>query len=146
MLFSSTSKSTIHDPRSPIANDQGSRIEEGGSGSADSSALPPTVLNPPSTIASASEPVPGLFRCSAWPLEHVADPTGAGDTFLGAMAGYLAAQGPPPYDSAALRQAVIQGSILASFTCEAFSTRRLESLQATDLDQRLQQFRQATQW
>ena len=71
-----------------------------------------------------------VFRCSAWPLEAVADPTGAGDTFLGAMAGYLAAQGPPPYDSGVLRQAVIQGSMLASFTCEAFSTRRLESLAA----------------
>ena len=34
-----------------------------------------------------------IFRASAWPLEAVADPTGAGDTFVGAMAGYLAAQG-----------------------------------------------------
>jgi sugar/nucleoside kinase (ribokinase family) len=87
-----------------------------------------------------------IFRSSAWPLDTVADPTGAGDTFLGAMAGYLAAQGPPPYSSAALRQAVIQGSILASFTCEAFSTRRLESLAQADLDQRLEAFRQATHW
>ncbi len=87
-----------------------------------------------------------LFRCSAWPLEAVADPTGAGDTFLGAMAGYLAAQGAPPYNTAALRQAIIQGSILASFTCEAFSTRRLESLAAGDLDQRISDFRQATDW
>jgi sugar/nucleoside kinase (ribokinase family) len=87
-----------------------------------------------------------VFRCSAWPLEAVADPTGAGDTFLGAMAGYLAAQGLPPYGSAALRQAVIQGSMLASFTCEAFSTRRLESLAISDLEQRLQEFRQATHW
>jgi sugar/nucleoside kinase (ribokinase family) len=87
-----------------------------------------------------------IFRCSAWPLETVADPTGAGDTFLGAMAGYLAALGAPPYDSSALRQAIIQGSMLASFTCEAFSTRRLESLTAADLEQRLQEFRQATHW
>jgi sugar/nucleoside kinase (ribokinase family) len=87
-----------------------------------------------------------LFRCSAWPLETVADPTGAGDTFLGAMAGYLAAQGPPPYSAAALRQAIIQGSMLASFTCEAFSTRRLESLATADLEQRLQEFRQTTHW
>jgi sugar/nucleoside kinase (ribokinase family) len=88
----------------------------------------------------------GIFRASAWPLEAVADPTGAGDTFVGAMAGYLAAQGPPPYTAAQLRQAVVQGSILASFTCEAFSTRRLESLTREDLDQRLDHFRQATHW
>lgn len=87
-----------------------------------------------------------LFRASAWPLEAVADPTGAGDTFLGAMAGYLAAQGAPPYDSAALRQAIVQGSMLASFTCEAFSTRRLEGLSAEDLAERLELFRQATAW
>jgi sugar/nucleoside kinase (ribokinase family) len=87
-----------------------------------------------------------IFRASAWPLEAVADPTGAGDTFVGAMAGYLAAQGAPPYSAAQLRQAVVQGSILASFTCEAFSTRRLESLSAADLEQRLRHFRQATHW
>jgi sugar/nucleoside kinase (ribokinase family) len=87
-----------------------------------------------------------VFRSTAWPLETVADPTGAGDTFVGAMAGYLAAQGPPPYSEAQLRHAIVQGSILASFTCEAFSTRRLESLTHTDLEDRLQHFRRATQW
>jgi sugar/nucleoside kinase (ribokinase family) len=93
-----------------------------------------------------SQPSAEIFRSSAWPLDAVADPTGAGDTFLGAMAGYLAAQGASPYSTTALRQAIIQGSILASFTCEAFSTRRLESLAQADLDQRLEAFRQATHW
>jgi sugar/nucleoside kinase (ribokinase family) len=87
-----------------------------------------------------------LFRCPAWPLEHVADPTGAGDTFLGAMAGFLAAQGPGPYGHDVLRRAVIHGSILASFTCEAFSTRRLESLAADELDERIERFRRITEW
>jgi sugar/nucleoside kinase (ribokinase family) len=87
-----------------------------------------------------------VFRCPAWPLDHVADPTGAGDTFLGAMAGFLAANGGDFHDSRALRQAVIQGSILASFTCEAFSTRRLEKLDSSDLDRRLDEFRRITAW
>jgi sugar/nucleoside kinase (ribokinase family) len=87
-----------------------------------------------------------VFRSTAWPLETVADPTGAGDTFVGAMAGYLAAQGPPPYSEAQLRHAIVQGSILASFTCEAFSTRRLESLTHTDLEERVQHFRRTTLW
>jgi sugar/nucleoside kinase (ribokinase family) len=87
-----------------------------------------------------------LFRASAWPLETVADPTGAGDTFLGAMAGYLAAQGTQPYSQAALRQAIVQGSILASFTCEAFSTRRLEDLTLAQLDDRIAAFREVTKW
>jgi sugar/nucleoside kinase (ribokinase family) len=88
----------------------------------------------------------GIFRASAWPLDAVADPTGAGDTFVGGMAGYLAAQGPPPYTAAQLRQAVVQGTIIASFTCEAFSTCRLESLSAAELEQRLHHFREATHW
>lgn len=87
-----------------------------------------------------------IFRCSAYPLEAVADPTGAGDTFLGGMAGYLASQGHPPYDAPALRQAIIHGSMLASFTCEAFSTRRMESLAAGELEARIQEFRAATHW
>lgn len=87
-----------------------------------------------------------IFRCSAFPLETVADPTGAGDTFLGGMAGYLAAQGNPPYDSKVLRQAVIHGSILASFTCEAFSTRRLEALAEGELAARIEEFRALTAW
>lgn len=87
-----------------------------------------------------------IFRCSAWPLETVADPTGAGDTFLGGMAGYLASQGHPPYDVPALRQAIIHGSMLASFTCEAFSTRRMESLAADELAARIQEFRLVTRW
>jgi sugar/nucleoside kinase (ribokinase family) len=105
-----------------------------------SSSSQSSIPNPQSPIST------GFFRCSAWPLESVADPTGAGDTFLGAIAGYLAAQGPPPYSASALRQAVIQGSILASFTCEAFSTQRLESLQPAELSARLAQFREATEW
>jgi sugar/nucleoside kinase (ribokinase family) len=87
-----------------------------------------------------------IFRCSAYPLDAVADPTGAGDTFLGGMAGYLAAQGHPPYDVPALRQAIIHGSMLASFTCEAFSTRRMETLEAGELEARLHEFRAATAW
>jgi sugar/nucleoside kinase (ribokinase family) len=98
------------------------------------------------TTDESGDPDYELFRASAWPLEAVADPTGAGDTFLGAMAGYLAAQGPPPYETPALRQAIVQGSMLASFTCEAFSTRRLEVLTVEDLEERLQLFRKATLW
>ncbi len=101
-----------------------------------------------SSIPRSEFPVPSskVFRCSAYPLETLADPTGAGDTFLGGMAGYLAAQGSAPYDNATLRQAIIQGSILASFTCEAFSTRRLETLAPADLQARLEEFRHLTAW
>lgn len=89
----------------------------------------------------------GMFRCPAWPLEQVADPTGAGDTFLGALAGYLAAHGCDNLPSnGLLRQAILQGSMLASFTCEEFSTRRLEQLTRDQLDERMAEFRRITAW
>lgn len=96
--------------------------------------------------ASSTPDAPSIFRASAWPLETVADPTGAGDTFLGAIAGYLAAQGETQDETLVLRQAIIQGTILASFTCEAFSTKRLEALTPQEFDHRLQSFRQTTHW
>lgn len=89
---------------------------------------------------------PGFFRCPAYPLDAVADPTGAGDTFLGSIAGFLAASGEAPYSHATLRQAIVKGSVVASYTCEAFSTRRLEALDGEQLESRLAIFRESTIW
>jgi sugar/nucleoside kinase (ribokinase family) len=87
-----------------------------------------------------------FFRASAFPLHEVTDPTGAGDTFLGAMAGYLASLGKTDFSFAEIRQAVVKGSILASFTCEQFSTRRLEALTAEEIAERESLFRALTDW
>lgn len=88
----------------------------------------------------------GLFRCHAYPLEAIADPTGAGDTFLGAIAGQIAASGVDAVDEPILRRAVAHASVLASYTCEAFSTKRLESLTHDELKARLEAFRAAARW
>ncbi len=124
----------------------GSANAEVGRGISSSSSVPRSDIPLPPSSPSSIPPASNIFRCSAYPLETVADPTGAGDTFLGGMAGYLAAQGHPPYDTPTLRQAIIHGSMLASFTCEAFSTRRMESLEAGELAARIQEFRLATHW
>lgn len=87
-----------------------------------------------------------VFRVPAWPLESVADPTGAGDTFLGSMAGYLAAQDGDLHSHDVLRQAIVKGSVVASYTCEAFSTKKLEGLDQSHLDGRLAEFRSITAW
>ena len=87
-----------------------------------------------------------FFRCAAFPLSEITDPTGAGDTFLGAIAGYLAAEGERNPSFQAIQKAVVQGSVLASFTCEAFSTKRLEALSRADLDARLVAFQQMSSW
>ena len=66
--------------------------------------------------------------------------------FLGGLAGYLAAQGTGEYGFEVIRQAVAHGSVLASFTCEAFSTRRLEEITRADVETRLAAFRRMTAW
>jgi sugar/nucleoside kinase (ribokinase family) len=65
----------------------------------------------------------GMFTLPAYPVTELRDPTGAGDSFAGALLGYLAAAGAT--DFAALKQAMIYGTVAASFTVEAFSTDRL---------------------
>jgi sugar/nucleoside kinase (ribokinase family) len=88
----------------------------------------------------------GLFRCTAFPLRDVLDPTGAGDTFLGALAGSLASLGKTAYSFHEIRDAVVRGTVVASFTCEAFSTRRIENLPENELLQRLETFREMSCW
>ncbi len=85
-----------------------------------------------------------FFACSAYPLESVFDPTGAGDSFLGGMCGWLAAQGKTKPTFADLRSAAVHGSVAASFTCEAFSTRRLQDVDAGDVAERVQKLRTYT--
>lgn len=87
-----------------------------------------------------------FFRCAAFPLNEVADPTGAGDSFLGALAGCLAATGHSQFAFEDIRKAVVEGSVVASFTCEAFSTRRLQEITRADIDQRLAFLKSITNW
>ena len=81
-----------------------------------------------------------FFNCGAYPLEDIHDPTGAGDTFAGGLAGYLASMGGTP-DFAALRRAVIYGSVLASFNVEAFSFERLRTLTMEEVRARYEVFK-----
>ena len=80
------------------------------------------------------------FATPAYPLEIVRDPTGAGDSFAGAFVGALAREG--ELSSNTLRKAVVRGSVMASFTVEDFSVRRLLCLSECDLDSRYNDFRE----
>ena len=79
------------------------------------------------------------FFSPAMPLEKVIDPTGAGDTFAGGFIGYLARLGDNSWE--AKKQAVVVGSVLASFTCEDFGTERLQTLQESEWHKRMQELR-----
>jgi sugar/nucleoside kinase (ribokinase family) len=65
----------------------------------------------------------GMFALPAFPVTELRDPTGAGDSFAGALLGYLASAGTT--DFATLKQAMVYGTAVASLTVEAFSTDRL---------------------
>jgi len=86
----------------------------------------------------------GSFAAPAYPLEEVFDPTGAGDTFAGGFLGHLASTG--EHSDAALRRAVIAGSALASFCCEAFSLDRLLTLTREEIDERYRLFQDLTRF
>lgn len=80
-----------------------------------------------------------IFFCPALPLEEVFDPTGAGDTFAGGFVGYLASKGATDFES--MKSAIVYGSALASFCVEQFGTTKLAAVTASDLEQRVAQFR-----
>ena len=66
----------------------------------------------------------GYFALPAYPLEHVVDPTGAGDTFAGGFVGSIAAHPGEDVDHDALVRAMVYGTALASFNVEDFGTER----------------------
>jgi len=71
------------------------------------------------------------FISSAFALDDVLDPTGAGDTFAGGFMGYLASAG--AMDSETLKKAMVYGTVSASFTCEKFSVERLRTLDLEEI-------------
>ena len=81
-----------------------------------------------------------FFSCGAYPLEDIHDPTGAGDTFAGGVAGYLASLPKAPVTFADLKKAVVHGSVMASFNVEAFSLERLRSLDPAQMAERFRGF------
>jgi len=74
----------------------------------------------------------------AFPTKCVKDPTGAGDSFAGGMLGYLASEA--DYSDAALRRALMHGTIVASFTIEDFSVNRIRNVQRREVEERVRQF------
>ena len=75
------------------------------------------------------------FWAPAYPLEDVHDPTGAGDAFAGGFIGYLARTGAA--DEAALRRAVLHGTVCASYAVESFSVDGIERATASGVETRI---------
>lgn len=80
-----------------------------------------------------------VFFAPALPLEDVFDPTGAGDTFAGGFVGHLAKSGDISF--ANMKRGIIVGSAMASFCVEKFGPTRLKEINAEDISNRIQQFK-----
>jgi len=85
-----------------------------------------------------------MFFAPALPLADVFDPTGAGDTFAGGFCGYLAKTENISFEN--MKNAIIYGSNLASFCVEKFGTERMQSLTKEEVENRLQSFKELTQF
>ncbi len=80
----------------------------------------------------------GVFSAPSYPLDVIADPTGAGDSFAGGFIGYVASVGEITSDT--FRKAIIYGSVMASFNVEDFSMNRMRRLTQADIQQRYAEF------
>ncbi len=85
-----------------------------------------------------------VFYAPGHPLEDVVDPTGAGDAFAGGIFGHLAQSGSVTVDD--LRRAVVYGSALGSFSCEAFGPARMADLTPSDVEARVRSLRALTRF
>ncbi len=86
----------------------------------------------------------GLFIAPAYPLKKVVDPTGAGDSFVGGMMGYLASQKGSVEKN--LRAGIIRGSVMASFCCEAFGLKKTDKIKKVDIAKRVRELTKMTSW
>jgi sugar/nucleoside kinase (ribokinase family) len=84
----------------------------------------------------------GRFLCPAYPLAKVVDPTGAGDSFVGGLMGYLAATKGNIDQN--IRRGMIYGSVVASFCCEGFGLTRTTRLTRAQIEARKKELQTLT--
>jgi len=80
----------------------------------------------------------GMFVSPAFPLGNVVDPTGAGDSFVGGLVGYVASS--PGSLEANLKRGMIYGSVVASYCCEGFGLTRTTRVSRREIEARVRHF------
>ena len=76
-----------------------------------------------------------IFPSVGFSLEDVVDPTGAGDSFAGAMIGYLASKNSTSLSS--IKKSVIYGNVMGSFAVEKYGLAGLLQLKKSDVSKRI---------
>lgn len=80
------------------------------------------------------------FSLPAYPVEDVVDPTGAGDSFAGGFMGYVAEKG--NVEPGTLKQAMLYGTVTASWCVQGFSVEALSTRTRTEIDERYDELRE----
>ncbi len=79
-----------------------------------------------------------VFSAPAYPIDQVIDPTGAGDSFAGGLAGRLTQLETIDFES--LKTALVYGTVFASFTVEAFGVEAIQDVDREKLNDRINAF------
>jgi len=79
------------------------------------------------------------FYIPAYPVRSVVDPTGAGDCFLGGLAGYLSTQ--QQINLKSLKKAMVFGTVAASYCIENFGVKGVQDLDFSQIEKRLEIFK-----
>lgn len=79
-----------------------------------------------------------IFPTAGFSLEDVIDPTGAGDSFAGAMIGYLAKKNSTSLSN--IKKAVVYGNVLGSFAVEKYGVEGLLQIKKGDIAKRIKMY------
>ncbi|MBN1638811.1 MAG: sugar kinase [Ignavibacteriales bacterium] len=85
-----------------------------------------------------------MFSIPAFPLKQISDPTGAGDSFLGGLAGYVARTNDISFKN--IKKGIVYGTCMASFCVEHFSTKGLENLSEDEIENRFKEMKELTEF
>ena len=79
-----------------------------------------------------------IFPSVGFSLESVLDPTGAGDSFAGAMIGYLASKKKTSVSE--IKKSIVFGNVMGSFAVEHYGIEGLLRLKKSDINKRVKQY------
>ena len=79
-----------------------------------------------------------IFPSVGFSLESVLDPTGAGDSFAGAMIGYLTSKKKTSISE--IKKSIVIGNVMGSFAVEHYGLEGLLRLKKSDINKRVKQY------
>ena len=85
-----------------------------------------------------------IFPSMAFSIENAIDPTGAGDSFAGAMIGYLASK--KKTDLAAIKKSTIYGNVMGSFAVQGYGLDGLLQIKKSDIKKRVALYEKMTRF